>query len=345
MKILNIMLGKKRGGLEQAALDYTVGLSKQGAQVLFVTAPEAAINKQVMDLQLPYTCLYHLGSWDAWAAWKLHKIAKRFGANVMIAHGNRALCIASLANSAIPIVAVAHNYQLQHLGKADSVFCITHHVMNAVQTAHTALYHHCYFMPNMIANVDIKPKAAFAAIPRIGAMGRLVAKKGFDVWLRSLALLRDKNIAFSAVLAGDGEEKEALLWLRNELCLQEVVEFKGWVECKETFYNEIEIFCVPSHHEPFGIVIIEAMARGVPIISTASEGAVEILADSAHGAIVEKNNPEAMANALAMLLSNPGDVLAMGQRGRNYVRESYGMEVRSEAMLSVLKTIIASEKA
>ena len=344
MKILNIMLGKGRGGLEQVALDYAVGLRGGGAEVVFVTAPDAAINEAAHAQEVMLATLANYGAWDRRAALKLTKIAFHFGTDIIITHGNRALCLASLAHTQLPIVAVAHNYQLKHMGKADAVFCITQQAMAAVSKVHPALAERCYFTPNMIADVGVTPRTAFTSPPRIGAMGRMVAKKGFDVWLRALAKLKEQGVAFNGVLAGEGEEKQALLELRNRLGLEQEVAFTGWAEDVGAFYASIDLLCVPSHHEPFGLVIIEGMAHGLPVISTKSEGAVEILANPAHGVLVEKNDPVAMAEAMAALLRDSSSALHMGAQGQAYVQAMYGMHHRSEAMMQSLQEVIEKKR-
>jgi glycosyltransferase involved in cell wall biosynthesis len=328
MNILNIMLGRGKGGIEQAALDYARGLRGAGAEVLSVLSPNASVLPAAQSHEIPYVALKNLGAWDRLSAWRLRRIARHYGADVVIAHGNRALCL-------------AHNYQLKHFSKADAAFCITHQAMEAVEAAHPSLQGACYFIPNMIAAVDAPARSAIASPPRIGAMGRMVAKKGFDVWLRALALLKERGVPFHATLAGEGEEKARLLALRDALGLHAHVTFAGWVESIDAFYAEMDVFCVPSHHEPFGIVMLEAMVRGLPVVSTANEGACEILADSQHGILTPLNDAYAMADALVYVLSDAEGMIHMGARARAHALETYSMKQRSADMVIALKRIVA----
>ncbi len=334
------MLGSGKGGLEQAALDYAVGLHGAGADVLFLLSPGAAVEARAERAEVPTTHLSNYGAWDRLAALKLRKIGFRFGTDIIIVHGNRALCLASLARLPVPLVAVAHNDQVRHFNKADAVFCITRRAMKVVGGEYPFLAEKCYFTPNMIAERETRPRLAFDSPPRLGAIGRLVPKKGFDVWLRALFLLKEKQVGFTAVLAGDGEEKHHLLRLRSELHLEREVSFTGWTENTAAFYESIDLLCVPSHHEPFGLVMIEALSHGLPVVATKSEGAMEILADPEHGVLVEKNDPAALAEAMANVLADPQTALAMGERGRAHTLHTYGMAKRSAAMNEVLKKIV-----
>jgi glycosyltransferase involved in cell wall biosynthesis len=340
MNILNIMLGRGRGGIEQAALDYAHALRGAGAEVLTVLSPSASILTTAELLGLPYATLRNAGAWDRLAAWKLAHIARAFEAEAVIAHGNRALCLAALARMRVPIVTVAHNYRLQHFGKADAAFCITRQAMEAVEGAHPSLREKCYFVPNMIAAVNTPTRHAFQHPPHIGAMGRMVAKKGFDVWLRALALLKERGVPFQATLAGEGEEKDKLSVLCDTLGLQAEVTFAGWVESIDAFYASIDLFCIPSHHEPFGIVILEAMVRGLPVLATESEGAREILANPKHGVLTPLNDPVAMADALAALLANPEGTLELGARACAHALSTYNMQVIAQQMQTAFMKIV-----
>src|SRR6202034_4671627 len=103
------------------------------------------------------------------------------------------------------------------------------------------------------------------------------------------------NIPFKAVLAGEGEEEGALRDLAREKGLGEELRFAGWVTDKQAFFDSIDLFCLPSHHEPFGIVLLEAMAQGLPVVATASEGPSEILEAGEPGVLVPTNDAGALA--------------------------------------------------
>ena len=110
-------------------------------------------------------------------------------------------------------------------------------------------------------------------------MGRFVAKKGFDVFIAALGRLRSQGVPFRAVLAGDGPERGGARTARGRTRPCRSIGLPGWVDDKRTFFAGVDVFCLPSHHEPFGIVLIEAMAQAMPIVSTDSEGPSEILHD------------------------------------------------------------------
>ena len=301
MRILNVMLGRGLGGLEQALLDYAVALTQLGHDVQTVMHPNAALRPALeARVGVPHT-LSHAGAWDPLAAARLRLLLRRLRPDISIAHGNRAVALLRLAGAA-PIAAVLANYKINCTGLA-AAFCPTldlkRHATEQGVPASCA-----YHIPYMVEMPPAPQPRRMREPSVIGTMGRFVAKKGFDVFLAALGRLRSSGVPFRAVLAGDGPEHATLERLATELGLQDVLSFPGWVTDKAEFFAGIDLFCLPSHHEPFGIVLIEAMAHAVPIVAADSEGPVEILRDNSDGLIVPRGDPARMAQALQALIAD-----------------------------------------
>lgn len=294
MRILNVMFSRGLGGIEQSFADYSRVLLGRGHEVISCIQPRASI---YAALQQNIATLRNYGQWDLLAAWRLKKIE----ADIIIAHGNRAAVLARGARA--PVVGVVHNYSFRRMIGLGALFTITSNlkekVIAAGQPEHTVFH-----IPNMIELPSMPPKPRdFRSPPIIGAMGRFVKKKGFDSFIRALAILKNKGMDFRAVIAGDGEEKAALEALSNASGLKNHIIFPGWISDKTAFFNSIDLFCLPSLHEPFGIVLLEAMTHGVPVITTDSEGPSEIVTHNKDALIVPRNNPTSVAEAIAALLS------------------------------------------
>ncbi|MEQ1790027.1 MAG: glycosyltransferase family 4 protein, partial [Rickettsiales bacterium] len=86
--------------------------------------------------------------------------------------------------------------------------------------------------------------------------------------------------------------------------LEEDLTFLDWVQNRKEFYTNIDIFCLPSLHEPFGIVILEAFTHGTPVIATNSEGPRDIITPNYDALIVEKGNATQLADAMETLINN-----------------------------------------
>ena len=154
--------------------------------------------------------------------------------------------------------------------------------------------------------------------PYVLALGRHVPQKGFDVLLRALAELRDRGLACDLILAGDGPEHAALQALAAELRLTDRVRLTGRVDHAEAMrlFAGCTIFVLPSRHEPFGIVNLEAMAHARPIVASRVGGVPEIVCDDENGLLVPPGEAGALADALARLLADAGLRHRLGEAGR-----------------------------
>jgi glycosyltransferase involved in cell wall biosynthesis len=322
LRIVNAMLGRGLGGLEQALLDYGDALSRFGHEVHAVIHPDAAIRPALVERGAIWHGLPHRGSWDLIAAIRLRLLLRRLHADVCIAHGNRAMSLLRQAG-ANPLIAVLPNYKMRCRGAA-AVFHPTLDLMRHAQSQgvmDTCLYH----IPSMVDVPPALPPRVRRQPPVIGAMGRFVPKKGFDVFITALGRLRSDGVPFRAVLAGDGPERSTLEQLATRHGLAEALAFPGWVHDKRTFFAGVDVFCLPSHHEPFGIVLIEAMAHAMPVVSTDSEGPSEILHDGSDGILVPRGNVELLVQALGGLIADPERAARLGANAYWCARETYDM--------------------
>lgn len=153
--------------------------------------------------------------------------------------------------------------------------------------------------------------------PYVLAIGRHVPQKGFDVLLRALADLRDRGQPCDLILAGDGPEHPALRALADDLRLTKVL-FVGRVDHARamSLFAGCTVFVLPSRHEPFGIVNLEAMAHARPIVASRVGGVPEIVADDENGLLVPPGDSPALADALGRLLADEGLRQRLGHAGR-----------------------------
>ena len=140
--------------------------------------------------------------------------------------------------------------------------------------------------------------------PYVFAMGRHVHQKGFDVLIRAWhqLLLQD----FDLVIGGSGADTELLQELIRELKLEDSVHLIGRLDRTGvvSHLQHATCFVLPSRHEPFGIVVLEAMAARAPVIATAVGGVPEFVTDGVNGRLVSGDDVNAMAKALQELIVN-----------------------------------------
>jgi colanic acid/amylovoran biosynthesis glycosyltransferase len=150
------------------------------------------------------------------------------------------------------------------------------------------------------------------AVPIILAVGRLDYKKGFHVLFSACSLLHKSGVRFRCVVVGDGEQRQSLLDMRSNLELQEQIHMVGKAAFFEVqdWLQQSTVIVVPSVVAPDGetdglpTVVIEAFARGVPVVGTDTAGIPEVVEDNASGFVVRPNSPSELAVCIREVLGN-----------------------------------------
>ncbi len=168
--------------------------------------------------------------------------------------------------------------------------------------------------------------------PYVLAIGRHVPQKGFDVLLHAMSRIQNRKEPCDLILAGDGTEHTALKALAVELGLEANVLFPGRVNHADamSLFAGCKVFVLPSRHEPFGIVNLEAMAVGKPIVASRVGGVPEIVTDAENGLLVSPDDPDALAAAISKLLNDEVMQLALGNAGRRRAESFTWPEIARE---------------
>jgi glycogen(starch) synthase len=144
------------------------------------------------------------------------------------------------------------------------------------------------------------------ARPYLLGIGRLVPQKGFDLLIDAFGTIADAYPDLDLVLAGEGPERPALEDRARTGRYTDRIDFLGGVPANRAFrlFRGATAFALPSRHEPQGIVVLEAMAAGVPVIATRVGGVPETVVDGVNGLLVAGDDPAALAAGLRRLLDD-----------------------------------------
>ena len=224
-------------------------------------------------------------------------------ADILFVHNAKLIEIIK-KNTLKPVFAVNHTAkksQLKYFKKADMIFSVNNNINNQLLNLGVSK-NRCIYCPNVLIDIpDFKINNITKKTIVIGALGRMVDKKGFFDFIDALKILKARGINFKAILAGNGELYNDLRNASKDLI---ELDFPGWVKDKKDFYNNIDIFCQPSHFEPFGLTIIEAMSYAKPVVSTDCDGPSEIIVDKKNGFLVKKKNPQEIAEVIIKLINH-----------------------------------------
>jgi glycosyltransferase involved in cell wall biosynthesis len=167
-----------------------------------------------------------------------------------------------------------------------------------------------------------------ADVPIVGLVGRLQPWKGQDRLLRAQAILRERGLAMHLVIVGGDSNglspqyAASLQPLAAQLGLADAVTMTGEVPDAGPYVQQLDILVNASDPEPFGIVILEGMARGVAVVAVDSGGPAEFVEHERTGMLARSGEPQALADALEPLLAAAEVRQRLGQAGRElYLRE------------------------
>jgi len=208
---------------------------------------------------------------------------------------------------------------------ADAVLTTSEYCRSAIRRHYGVVSSQIRLVPE---GIDLARWRALAAqVPHqsdgatILCVARQYPRKHVTDLLRALPAVRRALPRARAVIAGDGPEHAKLRALATELGLNDAVMFTGALADAELalLYRQADIFCLPSVQEGFGIVFLEAMACGLPVVATLAAAIPEVVPDRRAGLLVPPGDVAALAHALIELLARPSRRAEYGAFGRAYV--------------------------
>lgn len=178
--------------------------------------------------------------------------------------------------------------------------------------------------------------------PRIVSVSNLVKPKGIDLNIYAIYHLRSKYPTIRYTVVGDGPESLALRALTKRLSIGDSLEFVGRVSHLQAlrYIASANVFSLPSWSEGFGIVYLEAMACGKPVIGCQGEGPEDFIEHGKTGLLVKPHDVNNLVEALDFLLSNPEEARAMGEHARRVVLENYTWEKNAEKTIKLYKELL-----
>lgn len=160
----------------------------------------------------------------------------------------------------------------------------------------------------------------------IGIVGRLAKQKGHRHLFKAISHLKGRTPNIRLIVVGDGELKKELEEYARKLNIEKEVIFLGFRKDMPALYSLMDVFCLPSEFEGFGIAIIEAMAAGKPVVAANVGGIPEVVIDGEAGILVPSRDSNALAQAVLKLLKNQALAKRMGEAGRRRVEKYFTLD-------------------
>ena len=160
---------------------------------------------------------------------------------------------------------------------------------------------------HLLERYNLRDRSVAITLGRLAGLSR---RKGFDVMLEALPDLRARVPEVAYVIAGDGPDRARLQAKAAHLGVADAVVFTGYVDEAEKpdHYRLADCFAMPSRGEGFGIVLLEAMASGIPVVASVADGSREAVRDGLLGPAVDPGDLPAVIDAVATALARPKQV-------------------------------------
>jgi len=260
-----------------------------------------------------------------------------------------------------PLVVTIHGQDLQHtvdrnaacrraisyvLNSASRTTLVSHK-LKQLATKYFNLRDKLAVVPNGVdpQNVVSRPGESAAEqkeSPTLLSVSNLVRTKGIDLNLYALQKLRAEYPILRYLVIGGGPEEAKLRKLAGELGLEKQVDFLGRQSHHQVmeYMAACDIFTLPSWNEGFGVVYLEAMANGKPVIGCKGEGIEDFVEHGKTGLLVNPRDVDSLVEALDFLLSHPEEAKAMGEQARKLVLENYTWEKNAEKTIEIYKEVL-----
>jgi glycosyltransferase involved in cell wall biosynthesis len=316
MRILEICSASNLGGGEVHVIQLVDELRRRGHAIEVAGRPDGPLR---CDHRLPLKNAVDLPS-----ALALRRIVRNGGFDIVHAHLAREYPLAAAALLGLRGTRLVLTRQLIHrVGRNPLYRRVDAWIATTLQIERSLGHLHpgrVAVIPNWVdaRNIPYRERPPGDPIV-IGLLGQVSPHKGHE---DALAMIRNLGAGFRLRFGGTGREDYVARLRRDADGLP--VEFPGFVE-PIGFLDGLDIMILPSWEEPFGIVVLEAMAAGINVIATDAGGPPEILDHGQAGLLVPPRDPDALAGAVRKLVGDRNLARRLGQHARSRVLEHYDM--------------------
>jgi glycosyltransferase involved in cell wall biosynthesis len=359
MKILQVCSARELGGGEKHLADLANALARRGHDVFAAVIPASPLRTELSSL--PAQNIIELpmrNSLNIAGALKLARFVRQNDIDIVHAHMARdypvAASVARRAGAHLVLTrhvlfplsrihkltlrrtsrviavseAVAEGLRAQKIFEPDTIVCI-HNGIDVDRFGQSR---------EAVAQGRTAPDGKL----RVGMIGHLALIKGQEDFIRAAAGLCSRRDDVQFIIAGEdksrrGDNRRRLEKLIEDLGLGQHISLVGWVDDTAKLLATFDLFVSPSRSEPFGLSIVEAMAAGVPVLATSSEGAREIIDDGQSGRLVPIGDDQSLAKAMDQMLSDPKQRERLSENARRVVRQRFSLEQMVEATEQVYR--------
>lgn len=322
LKLLTVLGSNKTGGAEAFYITLNRGLARKGVELRAVLRGNQVHLGELREAGIAYDVAGFGGLFDFTTRFRLREIARGFRPDAVLTFAGRAS--QHMPRGDYPIVGrLGGYYNLKHFKNCDHLVCNTPDLVRHVTDSGWPL-EDVTFIPNF-PSVDVDAPARRAAldtpegVPVALVLARLHPNKALDVLIEALPSVPDLWVW----IAGEGEERVKLEQRARDLKVADRVKFLGWRTDRAALFGAADLCVFPSREEPFGNVIVEAWAYGVPVVAAAATGPKWLVRNGEDGVLVPIDDPAALANGIKAVLADRRLAERLVASGRRRASEEF----------------------
>ena len=362
-RVLHVINGEYYSGAERVQDLLAQNLPKQGVEVGFACVKSGLFDERRTSQDTPLFNIHMRGRFDLGAAFRLARIAREHGYDLLHAHTPRTLLVASIAGllAKLPVV-----YHVHSPAAADSTdwlgnrinaliewFCMTW--ISAAIPVSDSLGRRTVasgFSPEMVHVVkngvparQVRPSRGQDAKEWIiGSVALFRPRKGTEVLLDAIAELRKQGLPVRLLAVGPFETEEYGKQLKDRVSrleISDVVDWTGFTSDVNAELAKMDLFVLPSlFGEGLPMVVIEAMSAGVPVIASRVEGIPEAVRDGLDGLLFEPKDVQGLVAAVRKFIDGQVDWNAIHSQEVEHHAEAFSDEVMASGVADVYAEVL-----
>jgi glycosyltransferase involved in cell wall biosynthesis len=174
------------------------------------------------------------------------------------------------------------------------------------------------------------------------AVGQLIPRKNIQGLLQACVQLKQRGYSnYTVLVVGDGEQRQELEAIAQKYSLEDCVKWLGWIDYERlgAYFQSADVFVFPTLEDTWGLVTLEAMALGKPVICSNRAGTVEMIADEENGYIFDPDRPDRLADLMCRFIDRPELISIMGKKSQQ-IMASYTPKTVSKFLSEVVELAV-----
>lgn len=352
---LHILGSRQLGGADRFYMRLVRAFHEDSLPVLAVTRAGSPVAKALAEGAIPQVHLPLANHWDGWSAWRIRRLLRGYQPAIVQTYMGRATRLTRVP-AELKTVHVARlggyykidgYYRHAHAWVGNTRGICDYLVRSGMPAKRVFQIGNFVPEPSVVSEETREVLYERHALPFEGwillALGRLIKKKGFADLLKAFYHLprEIEQRPLFLLIAGEGALRKDLQSLSRRLGIEERVRWLGWQDHPDAYYAIADVFICPSSHEPLGNVILEAWNYRLPVVSTATLGALELIENSRNGLLAPCNNPAALAEAIRTLLqASEKERQQLGAAGFATLQRRHSRQAVVQAYLALYRRLV-----